>query len=57
MKIIPMGLVGKNGDELLEYRGQIIADSDGTYRFNCRIRPVHQDMLNLHETRLVKWLD
>jgi len=57
MKIIPMGLVGKNGDDLLEYRGQIIADSDGTYRFNCRIRPVHQDMVNLHETRLVKWLD
>jgi starch phosphorylase len=57
MKIIPMGLVGKNENDQLEYRGQISAEKDGTYRYNCRIRPVHQDMFNLHETRLLKWLD
>ncbi len=57
MKIIPMGLVAKNGDTHLEYRAHVIAESDGSYRFNCRVLPIHPDLFNPHEVRLVKWLD
>jgi starch phosphorylase len=57
MKIIPMGLVAKNGDTQLEYRAYVVAESDGSYRFNCRVLPIHPDLFNPHEVRLVKWLD
>ncbi len=57
MKIIPMGLVAKNGDTQLEYRAHMVAESDGSYRFNCRVLPIHPDLFNPHEVRLVKWLD
>lgn len=57
MKIIPMGLVAKRGDNQLEYRAHVTAEPDGSYRFNCRVLPVHRDLYNPHETRLVKWLD
>jgi starch phosphorylase len=58
MKVIEMGLVASNkinGD--LEYRAHITADNDGSYRFNCRVLPLHPDMFHIHETRLIKWLD
>ena len=57
MKVIPMGLVAQNEEGNLEYRAHITADSDGSYRFNCRVLPVHQDLYNKYETRLIKWLD
>jgi starch phosphorylase len=57
MKIIPMGLVAKKGDNQLEYRAHVVASTDGSYRFNCRVLPVHTDLFNPHEVRLVKWLD
>ena len=57
MKIIPMGLVAKKGDNQLEYRAYVTAEPDGSYRFNCRVLPDHRDLYNPHETRLVKWLD
>jgi starch phosphorylase len=57
MKIIPMGLVAKKGENQLEYRAHVVAASDGSYRFNCRVLPVHPDFFNMHEVRLVKWLD
>jgi len=57
MKIIPMGLVAKKGDNQLEYRAHVVAAPDGSYRFNCRVLPVHTDLFNPHEVRLVKWLD
>jgi starch phosphorylase len=57
MKIIPMGLVSKKGDNQLEYRAHVITENDGSYRFNCRVLPVHTDLFNPHEVKLVKWLD
>jgi starch phosphorylase len=57
MKAIPMGLVAKKGDNQLEYRAHVTAENDGSYRFNCRVLPVHPDLFNPHEVRLVKWLD
>lgn len=57
MKIIPMGLVTRNTGDRLEYRAQVSAEKDGSYRFNCRILPKHSDMFHSHEVRLVKWLD
>jgi starch phosphorylase len=57
MKIIPMGLVARNGDNQLTYHAHVITDSDGSYRFNCRILPKHPDLYHKYETRLVKWLD
>ena len=57
MKVMPMGLVSENGDGQLEYRAHIIAEEDGSYRFNCRVIPTHPDLYNNCETRLIKWLD
>jgi starch phosphorylase len=57
MKIIPMGLVAESEDEQQEYRAFVIAEKDGSYRFNCRVLPKHPDIFNQHEVRLVKWLD
>jgi starch phosphorylase len=57
MKIIPMGLVAKNGENQLEYRAHVVTDNDGSYRFNCRVLPVHPDLFTPYEARLVKWLD
>lgn len=57
MKIVPMGLVAKKGENLLEYRAHVVTEKDGSYRFNCRVLPVHPDLFNPHEVRLVKWLD
>jgi starch phosphorylase len=57
MKIIPMGLVAKKGDSQLEYRAHVVTEKDGSYRFNCRVLPTHPDLYNIHEVRLVKWLD
>jgi hypothetical protein len=57
MKIIPMGMVAKKPGDLIEYRAKVLADADGSYRFNCRVIPKHPDHFHLHETRLIKWLD
>jgi starch phosphorylase len=58
MKLIDMGLVRTNEENgELEYRAHITAGFDGSYRFNCRILPVHEDLFNPHEARLIKWLD
>jgi starch phosphorylase len=57
MEIFPMGLIGNDKSGEYEYRTRVTAKTDGSYRFNCRVVPIHADMLNAHETRLVKWLD
>ncbi len=57
MKIIPMGMVAKNNGDLFEYKAQVTAETDGSYRYNCRIFPKHPDHYHIHETRLIKWLD
>ena len=57
MKIFPMGLVAEPENNKLEYRTNITADKDGTYRFNCRVIPTHTDLYNNFETHLIKWLD
>ena len=57
MKIFPMGLVAEKINGKLEYRTNITADRDGSYRFNCRIIPTHPDLYHKHEIRLIKWLD
>jgi starch phosphorylase len=57
MKIIPMGMVAKKANDILEYQAKVIAESDGSYRFNCRVMPAHQDHYNQHESRIIKWLD
>jgi len=57
MEIFPMGLIGKIGEDLYEYRALVKAETNGSYRFNCRVMPTHPDFFNLHETRLIKWLD
>ncbi len=57
MQVFPMGMVGGNGNDELEFRAHITASSDGSYRFNCRVMPVHPDLFDEHETRLIKWLD
>ena len=57
MKIIPMGMIAKNSGDRLEYRAQVMAETDGSYRYNCRVFPKHADHFHLHETRLIKWLD
>jgi len=57
MKIIPMGMVAKKSNELLEYQAKVIAETGGSYRFNCRVIPRHPDYFHQHETRLIKWLD
>jgi glycogen phosphorylase len=57
MEIYPMGLIGQTDDKKYEYRARVKAKQDGSYRFNCRIIPMHQDLYNLHDTRLIKWLD
>ncbi|TFH02150.1 MAG: alpha-glucan family phosphorylase [Calditrichales bacterium] len=57
MKIIPMGLVRKHKDNQLEYRAHVVAESDGSYRFNCRVLPAHDDLYHRHEVRLIHWLD
>ncbi|MEJ2053444.1 MAG: alpha-glucan family phosphorylase, partial [Calditrichaceae bacterium] len=55
--IHPMGLIGKNGNEEYEYRALVTANTNGSYRYNCRVIPVHPDFFNKHEIRLIKWLD
>lgn len=57
MEIYPMGLIGPTEDKKYEYMARVKAKRDGSYRFNCRIIPTHQDLFNQHETRLIKWLD
>jgi len=57
MEIYPMGLIGQTEDKKYEYRARVKAKRDGSYRFNCRIIPTHQDLFNQHDTRLIKWLD
>jgi starch phosphorylase len=57
MKIIPMGLVAKRPQDILEFQAKVKAESDGSYRFNCRVFPKHTDHFHKHETRLIKWLD
>ncbi len=57
MVIHPMGLIGKLEDSTYEYRARVTAKKDGSYRFNCRVIPEHQDLFHPHETRLIKWLD
>ena len=57
VKVIPMGLVTPNDNGRLEYRANIEADNEGSYRYNCRVLPNHPDLYNVHETRLIKWLD
>jgi glycogen phosphorylase len=56
MKTFPMGLVKEDGN-IFEYRANITAESDGTYLFNCRVFPIHQDLYNPNETHFIKWLD
>ncbi len=57
MEVYPMGLIGQAEDNTYEYRARVKAKEDGSYRFNCRVMPIHHDMFNGHETRLIKWLD
>ncbi len=57
MEIYPMGLIGQSSDGYYEYRARVRAKTDGSYRFNCRVMPTHPDMFNIHESRLIKWLD
>ncbi len=57
VKVVPMGLVTPNDNGRLEYRANIEADNEGSYRYNCRVLPNHPDLYNAHETRLIKWLD
>lgn len=57
MEIYPMGLIGQTEDKKYEYRARVTARHDGSYRFNCRVIPTHQDLYNVHDTRLIKWLD
>jgi starch phosphorylase len=57
MEIYPMGLVGKLAEDSYEYRANVRAKTNGSYRFNCRVYPTHQDFFNSHEMRLIKWLD
>ncbi len=57
VNVIQMGLVAENGDDKLEYRAQVQAGDEGSYRYNCRVMPAHPDLFNPHETRLIKWLD
>jgi starch phosphorylase len=56
LKIFPMGYVYSE-DDILEYRAVIKAEDEGTYRYNCRAMPIHNDQFNKYETRLIKWLD
>lgn len=57
IEVYPMGLIGKIDEDVYEYRARVRANSNGTYRFNCRVMPTHPDMFHTHETRLIKWLD
>jgi starch phosphorylase len=57
MEIYPMGLIGQVDSKRYEYRARVKAKHDGSYRFNCRIIPTHHDLFNVHDTRLIKWLD
>lgn len=57
MEIYPMGLIGQTEDGRYEFRARVKAKPDGSYRFNCRVFPIHQDLFAQHETRLIKWLD
>lgn len=56
LKVFPMGYVSSQ-DGVLEYRTVINIEEEGTYRYNCRVLPVHHDLFNKYETRLIKWLD
>ena len=56
LKVFPMGYVCSD-DGALEYRTVINVEEDGMYRYNCRVLPVHDDLFNKYETRLIKWLD
>ena len=57
MKIVNMGMVGESENGLKEYRANVAADKEGSYRFNCRILATHADLFNPYEVRLIKWLD
>lgn len=57
MEIHQMGLIGKSEEYEYEYRALVKAKSNGSYRFNCRVMPTYADLYNIHETRLIKWLD
>jgi len=57
MEIHQMGLIGKSEEYEYEYRALVKAKSNGSYRFNCRVMPTYPDLYNIHETRLIKWLD
>jgi starch phosphorylase len=56
LKVFKMGYISSE-DDILEYRTVIKAEDDGTYRYNCRVMPIHNELFNKYETRLIKWLD
>jgi len=57
MKTITMGFVAEHDSSVKEYRAKVLAERDGSYRFNCRVLPAHDDLYNPYEARLIKWLD
>ncbi len=57
MEIYPMGLIGQYEGQKYEYKALVRANTDGSYRFNCRVMPTHGDLFHPQETRQIKWLD
>ncbi len=52
-----MKLTGSNGENSFQFKSKVSAKKNGTYRFNCRVLPKHEDLFTRHDTRLIKWLD
>lgn len=52
-----MNLTGTNSDGSYQFKSKVTAKEGGTYIFNCRVLPKHEDLFTAHDTRLIKWLD
>ncbi len=57
MEILTMPLAKQLNDGKYLYELKVKAKADGAYRFSCRVIPHNENLLNKHDTRLIKWLD
>jgi len=46
---------GRNGDGSYVYHGAVPASESGAYGFSVRVVPIHPNLMQAHELRLITW--
>jgi starch phosphorylase len=45
----------RNGDGSYLYQGSVPASESGAYGFSVRVVPIHPNLMQAHELRLIAW--